>query len=82
LLNIWSVCLTRENFLKDGNRNKRRNLQIILQTTDHLQLTRWGHQMWQMVMDTVIICKRSSHLIEKYSHLFNICNAHGLDAHG
>jgi hypothetical protein len=23
----------------------------------------------QMVMDTVIVCKQSSHLIEKYSHM-------------
>ncbi len=25
--------------------------------------------MAQMVMDTVIVCKQSSHLIEKYSHM-------------
>jgi hypothetical protein len=64
LLNIWSVCLTRENFLKDVNRSKREKL------AKYIAIDKVGSSnMAQMVMDTVIVCKWSSHLIEKYSHI-------------
>ncbi len=70
LLNIWSVCLTRENFLKDVNRSKREKLANYIANDRSFTIDEVGSSnVAQMVMDTVIVCKQSSHLIEKYSHM-------------
>ncbi len=83
LLNIWIVCLTRENFLKDGNRSKREKLANYIANNGSFAIDKVGSSnVAQMVMDTIIICKQYSHIIENYSHMsFIHANADGLNAH-